>query len=236
MSTRTALIASGVVLTAAGGAIAAGGVVLGAFGGTDGSLSTGTKHHETTAHAVVSDEGDLGGSTNLAFGDPTLKVSVSDSDQPVFVGIGPAEEVDRFLAGSRVQTVSDFDLWPLQLDTETRDGDRTPHSPLDETFWVAQSDGATSAAASWKIDDGSYRVVVMNADGSPGVGVDGSLSVKVPVLGALTVGSLAGGGLLLVIGGTLLVAGLRRKESTPTAPTPAPDVAPVEERELTPVG
>ena len=175
MSTRTALIASGVVLTAAGGALAAGGVVLGAFGGTDGTLSTGTKHHETTANAVVSDEGDLGGSTNLAFGDPTLKVSVSDSDQPVFVGIGPTEDVDRFLAGATVQTVSDFDLWPLQLDTETREGNRQPGSPLDETFWVAQSDGATSAAASWKIDDGSYRVVVMNADGSPGVGVDGSL-------------------------------------------------------------
>ena len=73
-----------------------------------------------------------------------------------------------------------------------------PGSPLDETFWVAQSDGATSAATSWKIDDGSYRVVVMNADGSPGVDVEGSLSVRVPVLGVLAVSGLAGGGLLLV--------------------------------------
>ena len=231
MSTRTALIASGAILTAAGGAIAVGGAVLGALGGTDGSLSTGTSHHETTANAVVSDEGDLGGSTRLAFGDPTLKVSVSDSDKPVFVGIGPAADVDRFLAGATVQTVSDFDLYPLQLDTETREGSRTPGSPLDETFWVAQSDGATSAATSWKIQNGSYRVVVMNADGSAGVGVDGSLAVKVPVVGVLAVSGLVGGGLLLVIGGSLLVAGLRRKE-TPAAPAP---VAPVE-RELTPVG
>ena len=183
---------------------------------------------------MVSDEGDLGGSTNLAFGDPTLKVSVSDSDQPVFVGIGPAADVDRFLAGATVQTVSDFDLWPLQLDTETREGNRAPGSPLDETFWVAQSDGATSAATSWKIDDGSYRVVVMNADGSPGVGVDGNLSMRVPVLGAVTVGSLVGGGLLIVIGVPLLVAGLRRTEPTPAATTPA--VPTPVDRELTPVG
>ena len=234
MSNRTALIVSGAVLTAAGGALALGGTVLGALGGTDGTLSTGTSHHETTANAVVSDEGDLGGSTDLAFGDPTLKVSVSDSDKPVFVGIGPAADVDRFLAGATVQTVSDFDLYPLQLDTETREGDRQPGSPLDETFWVAQSTGVTSAAASWKIDDGSYRVVVMNADGSAGVGVDGSLSVRVPVLGVLATSSLAGGGLLLVIGGSLLVAALRRKEATPEEPTPT-EPAPVEQ-ELTPVG
>ena len=159
---------------------------------------------------------------------------MSDSDQPVFVGIGPTEDVDRFLAGATVQTVSDFDLWPMQLDTDTREGTRQPGSPLDETFWVAQSDGATSAAASWKIDDGSYRVVVMNADGSPGVDVDGSLSVKVPVLGVLAVSSLAGGGLLLVVGGSLLVAGLRRNEPTPEPLAPAVP-APVD-RELTPVG
>jgi hypothetical protein len=229
MSTRTALIASGVVLTAAGGVLATGGAVLGAIGGTDGTLSTGQAHHATSANAVVSDEGDLGGSTNLAFGDPTLKVSVSDSDQPVFVGIGPAADVDRYLAGATVQTVSDFDLWPLQLDTETREGTQQPGSPLDETFWVAQSDSATSAATSWKIDDGSYRVVVMNVDGSPGVDVDGSLSVRVPLLGAITVGSLAGGALLVVIGVSLLVSGLRREEQTAEAPAPVA-------RELTSVG
>ena len=92
--------------------------------------------------------------------------------------------------------MSDFDLWPLQLDTETREGTQQPGSPLDETFWVAQSDGATSAATSWKIDDGSYRVVVMNVDGSAGVDVDGSLAVRVPLLGAIAVSSLVGGGLL----------------------------------------
>ena len=229
MSKRTALIAAGAVLTAAGGAIATSGLALAALGGTDGSLSTGPHHHATSATAVVSDEGDLGGTGLLPNGDPTVKVSVQESDKPVFVGIGPAEDVDRFLAGATVQTVSDFDLWPFQLDTSTREGDRQPGSPLDESFWVAQSDGATSASASWKAEDGSYRVVVMNADGSPGVDVDGSLALRVPILGTLAVTALAGGGALVVIGVPLLVAGLRRQENTPTA-------TPTVERELTPVG
>ena len=81
-------------------------------------------------------------------------------------------------------------------------------SPLDETFWVAQSDGATSAAANWRIDDGSYRVVVMNADGSPGVDVRAEVSVDVPVLQAITFAGLIGGTVLLVIGVPLLVAGV----------------------------
>ena len=230
MSTRTALIAAGVFLTAAGGAVTAGGLALAALGGTDGTMSTGPHHHATSATAVVSDEGDLGGTGLLPNGDPTVKVSVEDSDKPVFVGIGPAEDVDRYLAGSTVQTVSDFDLWPFQLDTSTKEGDRQPGSPLDETFWVAQSDGATSAETSWKAQDGSYRIVVMNADGSPGVDVDGSLSLRVPLLGTLAKTGLAGGGALVVIGVPLLIAGLRRKESTPTATTA------VDDRELTPVG
>ena len=230
MSKRTALIAAGAFLTAAGGAVTTGGLVLAALGGTDGTMSTGPHHHSTTATAVVSDEGDLGGTGLLPNGDPTLKVSVEDSDKPVFVGIGPAEDVDRYLAGAKVQTVSDFDLWPFQLDTSTKEGDRQPGSPLDETFWVAQSDGATSAEASWKAQDGSYRVVVMNADGSPGVDVDGSLSLRVPLLGTLAKAGLAGGGALVVIGVPLLIAGLRRKENTPTATTV------VDDRELTPVG
>jgi hypothetical protein len=229
MSKRTALIAAGVVLTAAGGAITTGGLALAALGGTDGTLSTGPHHHATSATAVVSDEGDLGGTGILPDGDPTVKVSVQDSDKPVFVGIGPADDVDRYLAGAKVQTVSDFDLWPFQLDTSTKDGDRQPGSPLDETFWVARSDGATSASASWKAHDGSYRIVVMNADGSPGVDVDGSLALRVPVLGTIAVTGLAGGGTLVVLGVPLLVAGLRRKENTPTA-------TPTVERELTPVG
>ena len=230
MSTRTALIAAGVVLTAAGGAVTAGGLTLAALGGTDGTLSTGPHHHATSATAVVSDEGDLGGTGLLPNGDPTVKVSVEDSEKPVFVGIGPAEDVDRYLAGSTVQTVSDFDLWPFQLDTSTKEGDRQPGSPLDETFWVAQSDGATSASASWKAQDGSYQIVVMNADGSPGVDVDGSVSLRVPLLGTLAKTGLAAGGTLVVIGVPLLIAGLRRKENTPTATTV------VDDRELTPVG
>ena len=229
MSKRTALVAAGVVMTAAGGAITVGGLALAALSGTDGTLSTGPHHHATSATAVVSDEGDLGGTGFLPNGDPTVKVSVKNSDKPVFVGIGRADDVDRYLAGATVQTVSDFDLWPFQLDTATRKGDRQPGSPLDETFWVAQSDGTTSTAASWKAHDGSYRVVVMNADGSPGVDVEGSLALRVPVLGTLAVTGLVGGGTLVVIGVPLLVAGLRRKENTPTA-------TPTVERELTTVG
>ena len=220
MSKRTALIATGAVLTAAGGALAAGGLALAALGGTDGTLSTGrpSRHHAT---AVVSDKGDLGGSTSLAFGDPTVKVSVNDSDQPVFVGIGPAEDVDRFLAGATVQTVSDFDLLPFQLDTETREGTQQPGSPLDETFWVAQSDGATSAATSWKIDDGSYRVVVMNADGSPGVDVDGSLAVRVPSSAPSPSPALSAAAAARHRR-TMLVSGLRRKERRPRRPHRSP--------------
>jgi hypothetical protein len=228
MSKRTALIASGAVLTAAGAAAATGGVALALFAGTDGTVSTG--HHGVTSAttALVSADGDIDGGDTGPFDAPTLSVSVEDSDKPVFVGIGPTEDVDRFLSGAAVETVTDFELWPFDLDTDIRDGTRSPGSPLDETFWVAQSDGATSAATSWRIDNGSYRVVVMNADGSAGVDVHADVSVEVPVLRAITLAGLAGGTVLLVIGLPLLVAGLQTKETPPAPPAPV-------EQELTPV-
>jgi hypothetical protein len=68
----------------------------------------------------------------------------------------------------------------------------------------------------------------MNADGSPGVDVRANVSVKVPVLRAITFAGLAGGAALLVVGVPLLVAGVRTKETPPAPPAPVtPELTPV---------
>jgi hypothetical protein len=219
MSKRTVLIAAGIILTVGGGVVATGGGALVAAIGSDSTLSTG--HHAITSQtsALVTEEGDFDDFDAGVLGHPAIKVSVSGSDKPVFVGVGPVDAVDRYLAGSEVETVTDFDVRPFELTTTVRDGSARLTSPLDESFWVAQSDGTSAAATSWKINEGNYRLVIMNADGSPGIDVDGRFGLHVPRL--TTIGwTLLGGGLgVLLIGVTVLILGLRTR--TPSAPAEA---------------
>ena len=182
MSKRTALIAAGVVLAAGGGVTAiAGGATL-AIAGTDGTLSTGRHALTSDTAALVSDRADIDDFDRAHVGHPALDLTVTGSDRPVFVGVGPAADVDRYLAGASVETVDDIETGPFHLETTVRSGTARLAPPVDQDFWVARSSGATSAATSWHLHDGRYRVVVMNADGTPGIHADGKFGLHVPWL------------------------------------------------------
>ena len=217
MSQRIAIVAAGAVLTAVGGILAVGGGTVVAVTGTDGTLSSGHSTIASTTTALVTEESDIdeGGIGFVA--DPSIEIAVRGSDQPVFVGVGPADAVDRYLAGAAVETVTDFEVRPFELTTTVRDGSARLDSPLDQSFWVAEADGRSAATTSWRIRDGSYRVVVMNADGSPGIEVDGQFGVSVPRLTAIAGTALAGGLVLIVTGIVIVIAGARTKD------TPAPE-------------
>jgi hypothetical protein len=221
MTKRTALIAAGAILMIGGGAVSvAGGAVL-ATVGTDSRISTGIHAVSTPTSAFVTEKGNIGGHATV-LGRPSVGISVTAADKPVFIGVGPAAAVDRYLAGAAVETVTDFDVRPFELTTTRHEGTARLSSPLDQPFWVEQAHGKTSATADWKIRHGSYRVVVMNADGSPDVSVDGRLSARVPNLSAIGASVLGGGLFVVFIGIAVLVIGLRTKhESYAAAAVPS---------------
>ena len=217
MSKRTALIAAGIILTVGGGVAAAGGGALVAAVGSDSTVSTG--HHAITSQtsALVTEEGDFDDFDAGVLGHPGIKASVSGSDKPVFVGVGPSDAVDRYLAGAEFETVTDFDVRPFELTTTVHEGSTGLTSPLDESFWVAQSEGSSAAATTWKLP-GEHVLEGVGA-GSPGIDVDGRFGLHVPRLTAIG-RTLLGGGLgVMLIGVTVLVLGLRTR--TPAAPIDA---------------
>jgi hypothetical protein len=219
MTNRTALIAAGAILIIGGGAVsAAGGAVLAAVG-TDSRISSGSHAVSTPTSAFVTEKGDISHHGTGVFGRPSIRISVTGADKPVFVGVGPADAVDRYLAGAAVETVTDFGIRPFTLTTTRHEGTGRLSSPQDQTFWVEQAHGTTSATASWNLHGGSYRVVVMNADGSPGVNVDGQLSARVPNLSTIGASVLGGGLLVFFTGIALLVIGLRTKHESYVAAT-----------------
>jgi hypothetical protein len=209
---RTGAVIGGSILATVGTVIALGGAGILAIGGSDGKLSTGHHDVSTTSSALVSEVATIDGVNefNDVVGEGHIRVNADAvrADQPVFVGVGRKADVDRYLAGAEVDRVTDLDVDPFVLDKTRMSGDAHPKPPTTQSFWVAQASGSR-ANLDWKVADGNYRVVVMNADGSRGVATQSEFEVEVPHLGTIAAVMLVLG--LVTIGGgiALIVPSLR---------------------------
>ena len=68
----------------------------------------------------------------------------------------------------------------------------------------------------WKPDDGTWTVIVMRADGRPGIAVHADLGARMPVLPWVTTGVLVAGVVFLAGGVLLIVGAVRRRPSSTT--------------------
>lgn len=211
---RVAAIVAGAVLVVGG--LVAGGLGAGmfAFLGSDGTAKSGTHDFSTTSSALVSDVADLDGTSGVSdvLGDAKVRFSArsTGSDRNLFVGVGPAQDVERYLAGTRHEEVTDVDMYPWKLDREMHSGTRKPARPGAQHFWVAQATGPRAASLRWTIRDGEYRAVLMNADGSPHVFADGRIALKFPHVQEVAWTLVGGGFLLIALGATGIALGARR--------------------------
>ncbi|MFA9563697.1 MAG: DUF4389 domain-containing protein [Acidimicrobiales bacterium] len=195
-----------------------GGILLWAHGtqrDSDGFFTSGTERFETLTYAIASEDIDLGvepGSDDrrFEFGDlATLRMTVDPlGETPVFVGIGDKNEVERYLDGVEHAQLTDVDLSPFRTTYRIAEGGPPAGAPDGESFWVATGEGADVQTLEWDVEGGNWTVVVMNADGSPGVGVTASVGVKADWVLGVGIGLLVGGILGLVFGAILLVLGV----------------------------
>jgi hypothetical protein len=210
---RTGRIIGGGLLATVGAVIALGAGGILALGGSDGTFSSGHRDVSTKTTALVSEPAKINGTQDVTdvLGHPSVRISADSvrTDRNVFVGVGPKAQVDRYLAGAPIDTVHDFSVEPWSLDKTARQGTATPKPPASQSFWVAKSAGST-AALDWKVRDGNYRVVVMNADGSRGVATMSAFAVKIPHLATLALIALIAG-LVTLAGGIALIAVPSRK-------------------------
>jgi hypothetical protein len=211
-------ITVGSVIATFGVIVALGGIaILGIFG-SDGTLDTSRSTIATPTSALVSKTANIEGMAEAAqvIGRPTLHVStLAHGDDGVFVGIGRAKDVDRYLAGASVETVQDFDLDPLTFDGERRAGDVKPAAPDSQRFWLAKSTDPMGGSLDWKLRDGNYKVVVMNTDASKGVTADAKFGMTVPHLTGIAVGLTIFGLIVLAGGIVLIVVGTNGRRRNP---------------------
>jgi hypothetical protein len=219
---RVVLIAVGIVAGIFAFAFLAGGCALVAIDQTqrddDGFLMSPTESFESPTYAIVSESADIdsdGGEWALDTFLGTVRIR-SDSEQPVFVGIAPAVDVDRYLEGVEHDVVDDLDAGG-DPEYSRRSGGAPSAAPGAEAFWVASSSGAGEQTVEWDPEDGDWRAVVMNQDASRGVVADLSIGAELDL--ALWIGlGLLGMGTLLAMGTALAItAGIRRGRATPAA-------------------
>jgi len=222
MVKKVVVIVIAALLLLGGGVAAIGGGVLMALFGTDSTLTSGVHRVSTPTSALVTALDDIKDTNGFGttVDKPTLRVSIPTADHPVFIGIGRAADVDRYLAGAAVDKVTDLDVDPFRLKTVRQNGTVQPTPPAEQTFWVARGSGP-DASLNWKISDGSYRLVVMNADATAAVGANGRFGLTIPHLFAIGVGILAAGIVAALIGVALLVIGVQMRPRSQIPPAGA---------------
>jgi hypothetical protein len=155
---------------------------------SEGFLTTSAERHATGTHALthegvrIGDVSKLPGWVDERFG--TVRVSATSPDgTPLFVGVAPTADVERYLQGVAHAQVSNFE----DARTTPVAGDARPRDPAGEDFWAASTAGAGTQALEWELAEGTWSVVLMNADGSRGVAADVELGARIGFLRAAAI-------------------------------------------------
>jgi hypothetical protein len=171
-----------------------------------GYLTTGLHEFSTSGSALISDRIDLGSPETGWWTPPRLlekvrlRATSTDPGQALFVGIAPTADVTRYLAGVGHSVIPDFGTGRLR----SVSGTAAASLPESQDFWVASSSGTGTQTVVWDSAKGAWTVVVMNADGRPGIAVRADAGATIPVLPWIVLGLLVAGGVFLV-GSVLLV-------------------------------
>ena len=175
---------------------------------SDGYLMTPGHGFGTSTYALVSTTADLhSGTSDLRrlFGPVRI---TSTSNRALFVGIGPAADVNRYLAGTAHATITRLGQWGTSY--RIANGAQPPAPPTGQRFWAATATGAGTQHLDWRITAGQWRVVVMNLDRSRGLGVTLQIGARVPHLLGIATGLLAAGLVIALLAALIIHAAVPR--------------------------
>lgn len=201
------LVLGGLGLAGGGGVLAVGDQVA---RDADGFLMSPQERLGADGYAVVSEESriDTGGTLTWlpedVIGD--VRLAAESTDGPVFVGIGPTEDVQAYLAGVERSVLLEVPATgPVYRDA----GAGAPASaPAEQQFWVAQ-DAGDDVEVTWSAADGDWTAVLMNADGSASVAADVKAGAEVPALGTIVAVLWISAAVLLAVGALLIAVPVR---------------------------
>ena len=191
----------------------------------DGYLTTPTERFATPTYALTRTrlEVDTDGAgwvlNDSWFGKVRIR-GESAGGKTLFMGIGPEAAVAKYLGPVAHANVEELDFDPFRVTYLPVTGGAPQGPPTEQRFWAASASGVGTQTVTWKVREGDWSVVLMNADGSRGVAADIDLGAKLSFLLWVAIGLLIGG--VLVVGGStaLIVLSARTRQPQPAPPTP----------------
>jgi hypothetical protein len=242
---RIVAIVVGTILSLVGALIVLAATAALVISGGDDTIDTGKQRLTSVTAAITSGSAEIEEERPVGWlldedDDLALRVSAdSPGTKPLFLGVGPTDDVRTYLEGAPYDQVDDISFRPFGVDYDRKgppgEG-RELDPPGEQGFWTARSTGTSEAVRlDWDYAPGSYTVVLMNADGSRGVEADTSLELQVPFLRTGLIVAIVIGGLLLLIGLLLAIFVARGPKTPPSEPASAePEPEPEPEREPEP--
>ena len=178
----------------------------------DGYFTSDRQKLDSATYAITTEDIDLGAdevdwAPDGVLGDVRVQV---EGQKPVFVGIGPDSDVDRYLGDVTRDELIDFDGDDPEFDLHQGRAPRT--SPREQNFWVAEAEGPGEQALTWDAEFGRWIAVVMNADAARGIDVEADVGVKLgwAIWAGLGMFAL---GLLMSVGAAVVILLLGRRAS-----------------------
>ena len=129
----------------------------------DGYYTSDPERLETPLRALVTNNLDLG---DIPSGDDfwaSLRITAWRPDGgPIFLGVGPRAQVQRFLAGVPHAVITDLDFDPFRATYSPQLGRRLPEPPGGEAFRAARASGPGEQTLTWDVEGGDWRIVAIN--------------------------------------------------------------------------
>jgi hypothetical protein len=224
-----ALVLGGLVLLIATGLMVGGGGVLWADRAerTDGYLTSAEETLTGSGHALVSERIELSTGADwvplsAALGSVRFTATASDPADETFIGIAPVSDATAYLGDVERTVVEDLGIDSPSL--RAVPGGEPSGPPGEQGFWTAQTSGPGNQELTWAPSEGDWMLVVMNADGSPGISVESRLGATVPALDGIGWGLLVAGLVTLLVGALLVALALWRPVAQRRVLAPSSDV------------
>jgi hypothetical protein len=172
---------------------------------SSGYFNWPTKTFSSGGYAIAMKTVDISHAPQWAFSEVGLdSVRVTaQSDRPIFIGIARTADLERYLRGTEHDDVSGLSYNPFQVSYQHTSGHAPRRAPADEAFWVKSTRGSGNVSLAWHPRPGSWRAVLMNADGSRGISAQLKLGARTSLLWWLG-GALLGVALLSAAGAASL--------------------------------
>jgi hypothetical protein len=184
----------------------------------DGFFSTSSERFGTSTYAITSQS--LADVHNDARGDwlpfdvGTARVEARGvGDKPLFIGVAEERDIDSYLSAVPHDEVADFSSDTDAVTYEHLAGSAVPAPPGSQNFWIASATGSGALDARWDFGEGSWEIVAMNADGSPGVALDAAAGLNTDVLFPTGFALLGFAAMIASIATVLFVVALRGREA-----------------------